>query len=541
MESGSRVGNIKKKFEGLNEPNINSNSQFRHKLKKPVLSSDIRSDVKSEALIDNITQENQLNNPSGSKGNIKRSHAFRSDKHNRPFSNQGTSTVNSENNFRFVEKHNLDQQNKQDNGYAIEKSCEFQTAFNLVKNKYKKEGQDSRLVEKLNKSSYEQSKLMNKNLNLNTHISNFPKDVCYSVVQKPARRQLDNSVKSLGQRIQENSKTQPRSTGSQNLKSDGNCLNFTSNVKFEQTKTGVEDDKLTRGNFVFSEQNLTNTLKEVLKSPLPVGPPPKKPPRTFAHKCMSGNSRSLSGKRYLEKNKTVEFTETPNINDSKPILRPVRSKTESQIMLKKLELVLLHHQKSLGTSGKENCVESMQTPFRDPIKLNRDNKGPLPSVPLLNEKVESKSFCFGNLNCSSSMEYLKSPNIYDTPFEPKSTFFVDKPNSSPKSVQMNMDKENSDKLFSRAYRSQSEPVYAEPMLSSNKPNVRVGGKQVNLLPPCDKNVNKLSVQTDCATHTKTSVVRTNGLYYMVSKSSILFFLQNTEHLLSLHHRNNYAY
>ena len=184
MESGSRVGNIKKKFEGLNESSVNSNAQFRHILKKPVLSSDVRSGVKSGTLIDNITQENQQNNPSGSKGNIRRSHAFRSDKHIRPFSSQ--STVNSEDNLSFVVKRNSDQQNKQDNVQENEKSSELQTAFNLVKNKYK-EGQDSRLAGNLNKSSCEQSKIISKNFNLNTQISNFSKDVCYSCLLYTSR------------------------------------------------------------------------------------------------------------------------------------------------------------------------------------------------------------------------------------------------------------------------------------------------------------------------------------------------------------------
>ena len=127
------------------------------------------------------------------------------------------------------------------------------------------------------------------------------------------RRQFDNSVKLLNQRIQENSQTRSRtslSTVSQNLKSDCNRLSVISKVKFEQPKIGVEDDRLTRGNIVFSEQNLTNTLKEALKSPLPAGPPPKKPPRTFAHKCMPGNSRSLSDKTCSEKNKTGDCRET---------------------------------------------------------------------------------------------------------------------------------------------------------------------------------------------------------------------------------------
>ncbi|CAG2056644.1 unnamed protein product [Timema podura] len=40
---------------------------------------------------------------------------------------------------------------------------------------------------------------------------------------------------------------------------------------------------------ISAEKELTNTLKAVLKTPLPKGPPPKKPPRTFAHTVMLEN------------------------------------------------------------------------------------------------------------------------------------------------------------------------------------------------------------------------------------------------------------
>lgn len=513
MESGSRVGNIKKKFEGLNESNVNGNLQFRHNFKKPMVSSVVKTNIKSETPIDNISHEN-LNNPSncGNKGNIKRSHAFRSDKHNRPFPIQGTSSVNTENNFSFINKNNTNQQSNKVNIHESEKSCELQTAFNLVKNRPKyTDSHNFKTVEKLNKSSCEQTKLTNNSVNLNTHISNFPKDVCYSVVQKPARLRSDKNVKSADLRIQNKSQLQSknfRSGGSQNVKGNGNCLSETSKFNFEETKAGIEGDSLARKSSVFSEQNLTNTLKEALKSPLPVGPPPKKPPRTFAHICRPGNIKSLSEKMCLEKSKTEDHIEPRHINPNKPVVRPIRSKTESQIMLKKLELVLLHHQKSVGMSGKESCVEIRTTTLQDSINVKRDSKGPLPNIPFADEKVENNSFCFGSLNCSNSVEYLKSSNIYDVPFEPKSTFFVGKPNSSLRNFKMNTENEKPDKLYTRAHRSESEPLYAEPILTSNKPSAQVGGKQVNILSSGDKNASKFSDQG--------SMAQTNGLYYMSS-------------------------
>ncbi|XP_014261744.1 DENN domain-containing protein 2A-like isoform X2 [Cimex lectularius] len=62
------------------------------------------------------------------------------------------------------------------------------------------------------------------------------------------------------------------------------------------------------------QDELTDTLKKKLEAPLPVGPAPKKPPRTFAH----GNT------------------------EDRPLMR--RSKTEPHIMLKKIESALLSNQ-----------------------------------------------------------------------------------------------------------------------------------------------------------------------------------------------------
>lgn len=87
-----------------------------------------------------------------------------------------------------------------------------------------------------------------------------------------------------------------------------------------------------------------DTLKKVLKEPLPLGPPPKKPPRIFASDSPNSNSLKKSP------SKTGKF-----INDSKFKLKnfgsnknkPHRSKEESKIMLDKIEDALKKH-KSTG-------------------------------------------------------------------------------------------------------------------------------------------------------------------------------------------------
>lgn len=76
---------------------------------------------------------------------------------------------------------------------------------------------------------------------------------------------------------------------------------------------------------------LSDTLKRVLRSPLPPGPPPKKPPRTFTAKPINNGPVE-------ERKENIFPIPIPAIP------KPVRSKTESEIMLKKIENALRRHQ-----------------------------------------------------------------------------------------------------------------------------------------------------------------------------------------------------
>lgn len=87
-----------------------------------------------------------------------------------------------------------------------------------------------------------------------------------------------------------------------------------------------------------------DTLKKVLKEPLPLGPPPKKPPRIFASDSPNPNppkkSPSKAGKLINDsKFKLKNFGSNKN--------KPHRSKEESKLMLDKIENALNKH-KSTG-------------------------------------------------------------------------------------------------------------------------------------------------------------------------------------------------
>ncbi|KAL1456370.1 hypothetical protein WDU94_001103, partial [Cyamophila willieti] len=133
-------------------------------------------------------------------------------------------------------------------------------------------------------------------------------------------------------------------------------------------------------------------LKKVLSSPLPPGPPPKKPPRTFAHNYKYSPDNEFNSTQKSSTNTNVKVY--PNAPSSLPssTMRPIRSKTESQIMLKKLENVLKQHQPNLiNQSNIENNSNNsiIKKGAKDPIKRYGMCLGLLESERLI-----------GSLNCN---------------------------------------------------------------------------------------------------------------------------------------------
>lgn len=123
----------------------------------------------------------------------------------------------------------------------------------------------------------------------------------------------------------------------------------TDGIKRAENSVNKENKKTFVYNKMSSDKindDLSDTLKRVLRSPLPPGPPPKKPPRTFTAKPISNNNSTS-----LKCSNNAFIINDKNLNDrnechfTSGIPRPIRSKTEPEIMLKKIENALLKHQK----------------------------------------------------------------------------------------------------------------------------------------------------------------------------------------------------
>uniref|UniRef100_A0A8D8YHJ7 Suppression of tumorigenicity 5 protein n=2 Tax=Cacopsylla melanoneura TaxID=428564 RepID=A0A8D8YHJ7_9HEMI len=140
-----------------------------------------------------------------------------------------------------------------------------------------------------------------------------------------------------------------------------------------------------------NESAFHSELKKVLSSPLPPGPPPKKPPRTFAHNYKYSPDNEFNS---TQKGCSATVKVYPNAPSSLPssTMRPIRSKTESQIMLKKLENVLKQHQPNsseLSNIENNSTNSNLRKGAKDPIKRYGMCLGLLESEKLI-----------GSLNCN---------------------------------------------------------------------------------------------------------------------------------------------
>jgi len=177
------------------------------------------------------------------------------------------------------------------------------------------------------------------------------------------------------------------------------------NIFGESGKQFREADQSTSP--VLKCDDMSAAVKAVLESPLPSGPPPKKPPRTFAHVAVKKQNGNISA---------ISPHQSPLSGDTSPlsvITKPIRSKTESQILLRKLENAL---------SG-----ISVQKPFSPPHfnnEMDYNSKKDI-SPEMLSKKQPSKNLkghaptfklgnCFNSLYCAGdSSVYAKivSPGL----------------------------------------------------------------------------------------------------------------------------------
>lgn len=148
--------------------------------------------------------------------------------------------------------------------------------------------------------------------------------------------------------------------------------------------------------------SFTDTLKSALKKPLPAGPAPKKPPRTFLHSPQLSPAPK-SAPLHIDKH----FTDTLNKKLQKNNNTP-RGKGDPKYMLDKLENMLKNKQNRVRKAGKTDSEDSGDDTITNSNTLPINN---------------SASQLFNNLNCLNALGC--SASTYERIKEPNSSFFVD--------------------------------------------------------------------------------------------------------------------
>lgn len=155
--------------------------------------------------------------------------------------------------------------------------------------------------------------------------------------------------------------------------------------------------------------NITDTLKNALKKPLPPGPAPKKPPRTFLHTPNKSHDDHQPTLR-------ADFTKKLSLELQKSPLENKKLKSDPKYMLDKLETVL----KSRGVLLRRQ-VKSGNTTSEDDSDSEKQkliNSRELPTLPYSPAETSPKF----NFNCLPSLSC--SGSSYATVKESNSSFFV---------------------------------------------------------------------------------------------------------------------
>ncbi|CAH1996721.1 unnamed protein product [Acanthoscelides obtectus] len=155
------------------------------------------------------------------------------------------------------------------------------------------------------------------------------------------------------------------------------------------------------------DEKLTDTLKTALKKPLPNGPPPKKPPRTFQHTVTIEN---------LEKNISFLHVESKPSN-TRPKVAP--KKADPKYMLNKLETALRNNKLRARRQAKTDISTSGEDSDDSLLFRSKSNRT-LPKLPSPESENATSAF---NLNCLNGLGCAVSN--YEKIKEPNSLFFVD--------------------------------------------------------------------------------------------------------------------
>ncbi|XP_076250836.1 uncharacterized protein LOC143190441 isoform X3 [Rhynchophorus ferrugineus] len=194
---------------------------------------------------------------------------------------------------------------------------------------------------------------------------------------------------------------------------------------------------------------LTDTLKVALSKPLPGGPAPQKPPRTFKYLA-----EAVLANNFI---KNPSFLHV--VKESPPEMKldtPKGSKKgDAKYMLNKLESALKNNRlrakkqpsnkADVSTSG-EDSDDSLLFRSKSSRSLSKSSMKTLPDPPVagVNQRPDT---LFGELNCFNSLS-CDNPT-YDQIKEPSASFFVP---------------------------IDPDPIYAEPVQLDNKPNESVSNR-----------------------------------------------------------------
>lgn len=174
----------------------------------------------------------------------------------------------------------------------------------------------------------------------------------------------------------------------------------------------------------------SDTIKNALKRPLPPGPAPKKPPRTFQHSPQSKiKSETLSVSRSDPNIAALqldrEFTNQLTLSIERKLRAPQKTKRDPKYMLDKLESALRNNKIKLKRQAK---IDYNSEEDEDTLKTTTKSLCSSPLLKRLNPSPVSLSpnymfNCLPSLGCSR--------NTYARIKEPNSNFFVESQNDEP--------------------------------------------------------------------------------------------------------------
>lgn len=172
--------------------------------------------------------------------------------------------------------------------------------------------------------------------------------------------------------------------------------------------------------------NLTDTLRCALKKPLPSGPAPKKPPRTFLHSPkidQSPENEDVQFDKTINHIKLDEnFTNDLNTSLQKSLTKSIKknkTRSDPMYMLNKLENALRNNKIRLKRQGKLENTSGDESDY--------DCKSSEKQKLLSNNTTNNQTGNLFNLNCLS----CSSNTTYEKIKEPNSSFFIENDGDEP--------------------------------------------------------------------------------------------------------------